>query len=226
MANRPVYSVSLEGNIFVEEHDISFKWFSGFSKEQKQKSISSLHNEYRILNQHKKVLEISTSSDKEIGVRLSAFNLMIKDSKMRDLVSVECLFQASKKFENGGPYKDLLNKTSLEAKKDPRLRTSGELEGFVYKNKLWALEPKTLFYDWIYINTLHQNKSLAEEIVSYDAFTDIEFNPQKSINCQAKSAALYVSLCKRGILENVLNNSQFYINLISSSTMNQTSFIK
>ena len=31
----------------------------------------------------------------------------------------------------------------------------------------------------------------------YEAFTDIEFNPKKSFNCQAYSVALYKSLLKR-----------------------------
>ena len=34
----------------------------------------------------------------------------------------------------------------------------------------------------------------------YDAFMDIEFNPAKSLNCQARAAAMYVSLKKVGLL--------------------------
>ena len=33
-------------------------------------------------------------------------------------------------------------------------------------------------------------------------FTDIEFNPEKSLNCQAYSAALYSSMVKNKILDN------------------------
>jgi hypothetical protein len=39
----------------------------------------------------------------------------------------------------------------------------------------------------------------------YAGFTDIEFNPQRSINCQARSAALFLSLMKRGDLESALH---------------------
>ena len=42
---------------------------------------------------------------------------------------------------------------------------------------------------------------MIEELIDYDAFTDIEFNPQKSINCQAKSAALFVGLVKQGSID-------------------------
>ena len=37
-------------------------------------------------------------------------------------------------------------------------------------------------------------------MLQYQAFTDIEFNPEKSLNCQAYSAALYLSMIKNNIL--------------------------
>lgn len=61
--------------------------------------------------------------------------------------------------------------------------------------------PRTAFYDWLYINALIENPQLAEKLNGYDGFTDIAFNPDKGINCQARSAALYVSLAKLGVLE-------------------------
>lgn len=41
---------------------------------------------------------------------------------------------------------------------------------------------------------MHLNKELAVKIMEYDTFTDIAFNPQKSINCQVEATAIYVSL--------------------------------
>ena len=64
------------------------------------------------------------------------------------------------------------------------------------------------------MNTLYKNKDLAKEIVQYNAFTDIEFNPKKSINCQAYYAALFVSLSKRGLINKVMENSAEYKKLI------------
>ena len=48
------------------------------------------------------------------------------------------------------------------------------------------------------------NTELTKQIIEYDAFTDIEFNPSKSINCQAQAAAIFVSLYRKGILEEAL----------------------
>lgn len=78
-----------------------------------------------------------------IGKELSAFNLKtIYEGKK---ISVECAFQGSKVFEKGGPYTDLYMKPSIEAKKDRRLRESGKLIKFVYKNEEYPLEPKDFF---------------------------------------------------------------------------------
>ena len=41
-------------------------------------------------------------------------------------------------------------------------------------------------------------------IINYDFFTDIEFNHEKSLNCQARSAAIFVSLYQKGLLEECL----------------------
>ena len=47
--------------------------------------------------------------------------------------------------------------------------------------------------------------------MDYQAFTDIEFNPKKSINCQAYSVALYVSLRQRGLLEETIKNKDSFL---------------
>lgn len=48
---------------------------------------------------------------------------------------------------------------------------------------------------------------------NYNAFSDIEFNPKKSINCQAKALALYISLIKKGVLEEALKNKDFFLEI-------------
>ena len=45
------------------------------------------------------------------------------------------------------------------------------------------------------------------------AFSDIEFNPDKSINCQAYSVALFCALYKRGILRDVLSSQQDFLTI-------------
>lgn len=225
MAKRNVFVSDLNSDNLVRDEMVEFQWYPGFAKSQKQKSIASLHENFKKENKELKVLEISTSSTEKLGILLSAFNLRIIDKNNRDRGSVESVFQSSKKFENGGPYKDIQSKSSIEAKKDIRLKNSGKLVCFVYKDEEWGLEPKTHFYDWIYMNTLHLNKQLAEEIIKYDAFTDIEFNPQKSINCQARSAALYVSLYRSNQLEKVLSSKSEYLKFINRDNDEQLSLL-
>ena len=41
-------------------------------------------------------------------------------------------------------------------------------------------------------------------LLQYDVFTDIEFNHKKSINCQARSAAIYKTLMQRKMVEEVI----------------------
>ena len=45
MAERPVFASQLSDNFFFNEELIEFEWFAGMSVSQKQKSISSLHDE-------------------------------------------------------------------------------------------------------------------------------------------------------------------------------------
>ncbi|MCM3592680.1 hypothetical protein HN020_03215 [Brevibacillus borstelensis] len=213
MATRPVFIANSEKKDFVEIVEIDFDWFPGFSLKQKQKSIQSLHENFSKKYREHKILEISSKSDSILGVSLSAFNLMIH-TKNEKSFSVETAFQSSKVFERGGPYIDLYNSSSKEAKKDPRLKTSGRLLYFQYFNRKWPLEPKTMFYDWLYINALALNKKLSEQVLEFDSFSDIEFNPEKSINCQAKSAALYVSLHKSNLLEKVLSSTEHYLEVL------------
>lgn len=212
MATRPVYEVLNQGSFFVKTHAVDFQWFPGFSVVQKQKSIESLHAAFKSLTGADKILEISSKSKNELGVLLSAFNLEMTTKKSK--ISVESAFQGSKKFVHGGPYEGLYYESSRKAKKDSRLKNSGELVGFQFFGVDWPMEPKTVFYDWIYLNALYRNKDLNKKILEFSVFTDIEFNPDKSINCQAYSAALYVSLANRGILERTLRSRSNYFELL------------
>ena len=213
MAERPIFISDINRKDFVGEKIIEFEWFPGFSVNQKQRSIQSLHKNFLEEYPTFKVLEVSSKSENELGVLLSAFNLMIKTKKDTEF-SVETAFQASKVFDYGGPYMDLYNKNSLDAKRDPRIKSSGQLLFFQFFGRKWELEPKTLFYDWLYINALSLNKELSDQVFEYNAFTDIEFNPKKSINCQARSVALYVTLNRLGLLKKALSSVEDYKEVI------------
>lgn len=217
MASRPIFTPSLSGNLLVSTHYVDFDWYPGMAKSQAQKSIASLHSAAKQKIGVEKVLEISSKSPDELGVSLSAFNLMIKTVKLEREFSLECAYQASKVFERGGPFTDLLNVKSIDAKRDPRLTQYGRLIKFRFYGTDWGLEPRTAFYDWLYISALHKRPELAKQVLTYRAFSDIAFNPERSINCQAYAAALYVSLHERGLLsDELLKNQATYLAVINT----------
>lgn len=214
MAKRPVFVPALSGDTpFVREVDVEFLWFAGMAKSQAQKSIESLHQATAAKYNLFPTLEISSKSKTELGVSLSAFNLMLTVGGYR--MSVECAFQGSKVFEDGSSYPDLYEVSSREAKTDERLRNAGDVIAFRLFDDEFPINPTTAFYDWLYLSALWENTTLASELTNYAAFSDIAFNPQKSLNCQARSAALYVSLCQNNLLEQALADKEAYFQLLS-----------
>ena len=208
MATRPVFMTSDKWPFYTKVC-ITFDWNSGFSVSQKQKNIAALHERFLLAHPESSVLEISSKSMQEHGKGLSAVFLKKYVPHLGKSVPVECVFQAGKVFKGGGPYTDILEKSSKEAKKDDRLKTSGDLAAFRFEDKEFPLSPKTLFYDYLYINALLENPELIDTVMKYDAFTDIEFNPDRSINCQAKAAATFVSLKRLGLLDKVKDPESF-----------------
>ena len=218
MANRPVFLASDREGIFFEEKNVEFEWFAGMATSQKQKSINSLHKAAQ-LEGISDILEVSTKSEEVLGNQLSAFNLTYTTSKGKVLL-LEVAFQGSKIFENGGPYHDLYDKDPLEVKKDERVSKDFIITGFDFQGELWNNEPKTAFYDWLYINAVNQKldndtEFLFENISGYSAFTDIEFNPKKSLNCQARSCAVFVSLVRKNLLSIALESRESFLDVLS-----------
>jgi len=212
MAKRPVFIPDPQGPPFVKEVVVEFVWYPGFAKSRAQKSIESLHKAAAEKLKISPILEVSLKSADPLGVSLSAFHLILK-AKGRSM-PVECAFQGSKVFERGGPYTDLYSKSGREAKKDGRLQNSGKLVAFDFMGEKFPTDPKTLFYDWLYITALWQNAEFAEKILAFRAFSDIAFNPKRSINCQARAAALFVSLRQSGRLERAIREKDYYIRLV------------
>ena len=183
MAVRPIFIST--GDVlepFVKE-DISFTWVKGMSYSQKCKRRDSLASEIAKLYDIKRWLEISTKSDKEIGVKLSAKNLVLTTSTGCN--TVENIYQSSKVLEDG------------------------QITSFKYNDCIFENEPTGMFYDYIYIYAILQNKDLINELVQYNIFSDIEFNPKKSINTQARAAAIFKTLYDEHSLSIIKNQDDF-----------------
>jgi len=215
MAKRPIFIPLGKSNsdLLVEEIMLDFKWIPGMAASQKRKNVASLHEAAKNRD-IERILEVSTKSDDPVGINLSAFNLKVCCKDVGN-ISLESAFQGSKVFELGGPYIDMYGKNGKEIKKDKRLKGSGKLIKFQFNNKEWPLEPKTAFYDWLYLQSLHNKKEYKKRILEYKGFTDIEFNPKKSLNCQARSCALYVTFVKKEIIDKVLKDWEYFVELLS-----------
>jgi hypothetical protein len=203
MAERPVFVPSVIGTQLVEQVRVRFPWHPGLATSQKKKNVVELHQAASAQGLSP-LLEISSKSDLEVGQRLSAFHLKIVADG--EPTTVECAFQGSKVFEQGGPFTDLFWKTSKEAKQDPRIKNSGRLIGFQFEGKNFPTSPITVFYDWLYFKALYEHRDWIARREEWAGFTDIEFNPERSVNCQARSFAAFVSLIKRHRLEKAMSS--------------------
>lgn len=54
-----------------------------------------------------------------------------------------------------------------------------------------------------------KQKNVAAQMLDYDGFTDIEFNPNRGVSCQAQAAAVYVSLARQGLLAQCRSGEDF-----------------
>lgn len=218
MASRPVFIAQGKEDKLVLEREVSFTWHPGFAPVQKKKNISAMHSAAEKLGLFP-LLEVSTKSELELGRRLSAFNLKIPTELGE--ISIESAFQGSKIFKSGGPFVDIYKKDSRSAKKDERLKSSGQLIGFDFFGQKWPLIPKTAFYDWLYLSALQPHQDFLKRLFAFSGFTDIEFNPEKSINCQARTCALLVSLLKLNLLDEALKSQSDFIMMVASDSFSQ-----
>ncbi|MBE7383079.1 MAG: hypothetical protein F6J95_016905 [Leptolyngbya sp. SIO1E4] len=219
MAKRPVFIPTGKSKPLFDSEQIDFQWNPGFAPIQKKKNILALHKAAEAKHLFS-LLEVSTKSEKPLGQRLSAFNLKI-ETEIGE-ISIEAAYQGSKVFEMGGPFTDIYRMDSRSAKRDLRLKESGNLIQFKFFERNWPLNPPNAFYDWLYISALQPHQGfIKNELFKYQGFTDIEFNPSKSINCQARACALLVSLLKLNSLDGALRSQKDFIEMISSGALKQ-----
>ena len=209
MTARPAFFPIYHGVRVEDARAFEFSWNPGFAFSQKQKNVRALHEAIMKVESGCRPLEISSKSTEELGMRLSAFNLSVPYKS--GSCSVETAFQASKVFQNSGPFPEMYGRDSREVRDFVRGEPRGALIAFEANGVRWGLNPTRAFYDWVYIKALLKNPELAEALVDYDCFTDIEFNPKKSLNCQAYAVALYLSLRRAGVLQEAMTDRDSFL---------------
>jgi len=211
MVNRPIFVPSIKKGSLVEWVPVEFEWFPGFSLSQKQKSIESLHSSARKQGIFP-VLEVSTKSTTELGRRLSAFNLKLEvDGELHTLESV---YQSSKVFSFSSQHTELMKLNPFQAKKRVRELGRGEIVAFRCFGEEFATEPKNAFYDWLYIRAIYPHREWVARNIDFYGYSDIEFNPDKSINCQARAVAEYKSLEMNGASDECFHSFESFKKVI------------
>lgn len=201
-----------------EEKIVEFEYIKGMAFSQKQKNVLSFHKSIQEKFPTSRIIEISTKSQLELGIKLSAFNLKL------DGYPLECVFQSSKIFEGGLQFEQLLFEEPKAAKQYIRDNVSlTPLIGFRYKGEMFDTFPFSMFYDYIYISALLQSNIDTQDIAKYDIFTDIEFNEKKQINCQARSCAIYAYMLRTGTIDYYMSSKEKFKELYDDSTGEQIS---
>lgn len=182
------------------------------SMERAQRNIKEVFRVFDKRFPNKKLLEISLASlQLPLGKDLCPQYLKKNIPSKGGLFPVESLFQASKVFVEGGPYEDLYDYDALEIKDDPRLLHSGILTSYRFENQEYPLHPKTAFFDYMYMQALlePQNAEICNQLLEYDAFCDILFQEKRDFVCPARSAVVFVSLMRLGILQKMHSFEEF-----------------
>ena len=83
---------------------------------------------------------------------------------------------------------------------------------------VFRLEPRTFFYDWLYVGALAGRPGLIDAVESYTAFTDIEFSSKRSINCRARSMSLFQGLRVAGVAGRALESADDFLRVCYGSS--------
>lgn len=211
MAQRPVFVVTDQAHGWVRVETVGFTWFPGMSLAQKRRSIDAMQAAARQRFPEVSFLEISTKSADADGRALSGFELCLEAGGGRRM-SVESVFQGSKVCRPAhaggspsGPFQELYDQDAVTAKRDPRL-SACHVQGFRFFDTDWPVAdadaggspplPPSAFYDFLYFRALTRQPALAARALAFGGFTDLEFTPGRSDNCQAFSAALFAALTR------------------------------
>ena len=213
MAERSVF-VSKNTYPFFEEIHVQFDYFQGHSLSQKRKNQIGLHQNFLARYPEYKVLEVSGASLNSLGAALSAMNL--KKQTTKGLTSVESAFQSSRIYginDDIGPFPEYLFLPGKECKKLVKEKSQGLISYHYYFDGMDFYAPKhfiSLFYNYLYLNALceKENREVAERLIAgeFTAFSDLATT---SLNSQARSCAIFVSLYRSGMINEVRNYNTY-----------------
>ena len=85
-----------------------------------------------------------------------------------------------------------------QAKREIRNLGRGKIIAFRFLGKDFPTTPMNAFYDWLYIKAISPHEDWIRDNLNYQAYSDIEFTPNKSVNCQARAVAEFHALSMRG----------------------------
>ncbi len=203
MKSKRCFFAPTDKSPFFDEGIVTFEFSPNTVPGSHEKNSLSLVAEIQEAHPRARVLEISTASNQLLGVQLSALNLKLRSAWGHN--SVERTYQASKIFERGGPFLELLT-DSRSAKAFPGMKSSGRLQGFQGPDqKFFPADGRSTFYDRLYIQALIQNPELLTSLLPFEIFTDVRFAKTKlgfhlsqPMNTQARSCAIATGLFKSG----------------------------
>jgi hypothetical protein len=220
MAERSVF-IARDEYPFFEEVRVQFDYFQGFALSQKRKSQIGLHQNFSRTYPENKVLEVSSASLYSLGSELSAMNL--KKQTRNGITSVESAFQSSRIYGPSGeigPFPELLFTPGKECKKIVKERSQGLRSRRYRFEDLEFHAPAhfiSLFYNYLYLNALceQENQAVARQLISsgYTAFTDLATT---SLNCQARSCAIFVCLVRNGLIH-LVRDYDTYLSLFRTT---------
>ena len=179
------------------------------TKNIRKNRVQSLHERFGHIYPDKKVLEVSGTSKDELGRKIRSEILEKKISSLDITVPVSNVYRGSCVFEKGGPYPELYELSPQRAKSDRRLKEKGSLLYYYHEEAEYPKRPRAAFYSWIYINALLENRELAEQVIKYDAFSDINCSPGKKPFGAARGAAIFTALSRMKLLDSVKEFESF-----------------
>ena len=183
MARRMVFFVK-DGK--VERKKIKFKGIPGKSEDVLNNNVKRLHSKLT-----QRALEVSRYSQDPLGIKMDRRALYIQPNYAGGIY-LESFYQGSKIFENGGPHRHWVFLSPIDVLDDKRLENSGQIVRYwsLFEHEYWYESEHYFDYHYIKACVRSLSKYDLEELLKYEVFTDIEYNPNKEDITPAIAAAL------------------------------------